>query len=357
MIIKRYVFAGFFVMFFVASAAFLALEVCVRMLGDVLALFRPGASFTPVVYFLQLPSIFVQISPVITMMSALFLLTEMLKNHEVRVLEAGGIPSRFLALLFLGAGLLVGIFVFGVNDRLVPVCERRLKPVGPVANLHFTSPGLFLYSARFAPPDLFEDIRIAEGVAPGPIRVIQGREARYRDGRWRIADGRFWLFDRTGKLVREEVFGEMVVTLAIEPVFLLENTRPPEEMSAIELTFLLKRLRRFDIAPVALAAAIQDKIAYPFLNLFILLAGLPFFFWRNSLSRFFVMSFSVLSAFFFYGMYSICYALARNGKVPVFFGAWTVHILLTVVAVAAIGLHGREKSSIITLFQKSKNKD
>ena len=103
------------------------------------------------------------------------------------------------------------------------------------------------------------------------------------------------------------------------------------ELSLTGIRRLMIELKHVGLSSIPLAIAANERIAYPFLNLFILLASIPFFFLRGKLSRFFIISFALLFSFFCHIVYSIGIAFAKNGQVPIWFGVWMVHFLILIL--------------------------
>jgi len=335
-------------MFAIASVGFLTLFVLIQMLTDIPDLLKHGGRFLLGGYLLQAPFMFVQISPIVTFMSSLLLISEMLKHNEVRILEIAGIPPLQVYQILMAGGALVGLLIFGVNNRLVPYCQKQLAPFGPARPVSFASPDIFLHADRFQPPDALEGVQIQRTLPDGRLIAVKADRARYAGGRWDISGGTSWTFGASGYLEREVTFVSLSMELPLTPELLAALSAPAERFTLAELKDLARRLRRLDIVPTPFLVGLQEKIAYPLLNLFIILAGLPFFLWRDKLNRFYIFGFSLVVAFVCYVLYTTGIAFARSGKTPIFFGVWMVHILIFLLAAIFIfRLQVQRKTSII----------
>ncbi|NLG12397.1 MAG: LptF/LptG family permease, partial [Elusimicrobia bacterium] len=96
----RYITFSFLKLFFLVSISFLLLFFFIEMIDNLFSIVRRGGSFNILYPLYRLPTIFVEISPVITFLSSMFLFGEMIKYGEIRVLEFSGIrPISILKIL------------------------------------------------------------------------------------------------------------------------------------------------------------------------------------------------------------------------------------------------------------------
>lgn len=347
MIKNRYVFSGFWKIFLLASASFLLLFLLIQILTDLPDILKAHQTINLKTYGLILPGIFVQISPIITFLSGLFLIAEMLKYHEIRVLETAGIkPFQIYRILFF-SGALVALLVFLVNDRLVPPCLKATKRPVFAEEVSFSSSDILLYGRKFLAPGYLEAPWISYFLPEGKLLTVQGKSAYYRAGYWEIYQGNYWLFGTDGQVEKERAFSRISLRLPLEPEVLTKLARPGEQLSFRELKTLLNRLKKLGVVPGALRVNLQEKVAYPLLNLFILFASIPFFLCRERLNRFLLISFSMLFSFFCYVFYSTSIALGRNGKLPASLAAWLVHLFVLLVSGVFLVRLQRQKKSII----------
>ncbi len=332
MIRKRYMLGEFFFLLLAVNLSFLALFLVVQIVSDLPEKLQAKSALNWENYLWQMPLIFVQLSPVLTFLASLFLLTEMMKRNEIRVLELSGIfPLRIYDMLLAG-GLFSTLVVFLVNETVSPVAYRRIKPLTAMKSVQLCSPTLFLYCEHFFPPDYVENIQVSQVLPEGDIFALTAKKAWFRQDFWLLGDGHTWKFNPEGRLTEEAFFRSMRLNLPVTAQMLAFLGQSLEGCKIKELLTIRRQLVKIGLSAQVLNALIQERFAYPLLNLFFILASLPFFFWRQKLSRFFVISFSFLFSFCCYFLYSTGIALAKNGQLPVVFGVWMVHILVVVMA-------------------------
>ncbi|MCM8830502.1 MAG: LptF/LptG family permease, partial [Candidatus Omnitrophica bacterium] len=82
----RYTISTFLKLFLMVSISFLLLFFFIEIIDNTYSIMRHGGRFSILKPLYRLPSIFVEISPVLTFLSSMFLLGEMIKYGEIRVL-------------------------------------------------------------------------------------------------------------------------------------------------------------------------------------------------------------------------------------------------------------------------------
>lgn len=345
---RRYLLSSFARYFAVAGAGILLIFFATELLADLPDLIREHRRFEPAAYATALPRMFVRISPVVTFLAALLLLTEMLKHRETRVLEISGIPPRVLSTTLLAAGAVVSLLVFTCNELAVPPLEPR--PAAVLEDVQFAAPGLRLTAPR---------LDIAAGVLERPFmtrelpdggRVVsQGRRAEFAGAGWRLVGGRERRFSEDGTLLSGTADAGGELDLPLSPAVLRDSLRTPAAMAQLssrDLRRLLAALAPLGLFPLPARAALQEKYAYPLLNLFILLPVLPFFFTRRRGSPLVAIALASLVMFASYVVYSCGAALAGTGRFPLWPASWLFHILASTLVVAG-SLHARWKSRIM----------
>ncbi|HOJ40237.1 MAG TPA: LptF/LptG family permease, partial [bacterium] len=143
MLRKRYMLVEFLAIYLAVNLSFLTLFLVIQVLTDLPQKMQAQAGLDWQSYLWQLPAIFVQISPMLTFVSSLFLLTEMMKRGELRILELGGILPLLVYDMLLLCGFLAALTVFWVNETLVPISYRHLKPARVVSGVHLSTPSFF----------------------------------------------------------------------------------------------------------------------------------------------------------------------------------------------------------------------
>ncbi|MDD3726047.1 MAG: LptF/LptG family permease [Candidatus Ratteibacteria bacterium] len=345
----RYTVFNFLKLFLLVSISFLLLFFFIEVIDNVYSIIRHGGIFNIIKVIYKLPSIFVEISPVLTFLSSMFLLGEMIKYGEVRVLEFSGIkPVSILRILFI-CGFIISGLVFYIKNFPAPLLLQKIEEDNEIDILSFSTDRYLLYSERFTPPSNFVNIQISEIFEDGEIITINAVSAIYiGDNIWSFKKGKLWHFDSNGHLKNSENFTSKIISIMLDPDIILETSRDIDELSYKELRNMMVKLSKLHILPVSLKGTYQERFAYPLLNVFLLLILVPFFFIKQKISRVFVLGFSIFLSFICYGIFSFGLTLAKSGKLPVFLGVWLVHIILSLAVISYfVWLYKKTKSGIM----------
>jgi len=345
---NKYIFLEFLKIFIISSIGFLFLFFIIQILEILPQILKSNQNINLKTYFFQSPKIFVQVSPIITFFTILFLLSEMLKYNEIKVLEITGISPFKVYRIFLTIGFIITGIVFLINNNIVPVCLNKIYSFKIINKINFSSPDIFIYSDKFIFPNSFENFQSSVSLSDKKLMVIKGKNANYSDGKWKIYNGKYWILSSKGFIEKEKLFSYISIKIPIEPDTIWKSTQPPDFMSLSDLKKLINKLKQLNLSPTNFKVGLQEKVAYPFLNFFIILASIPFFLLKEKFSRFFVISFSSFFSFFCYILYSTGISMANHRKVPILIGVWMVHIfILFITVVFFFKLQTTKKSDII----------
>jgi len=130
----RYTLFSFLKLFLIISISFLLMFLLIEIFENMKDVVKYGDRFNVLKTFYRLPSIFVEIAPVLTFLSGMFLLGEMMKYGEVRVLEISGIkPLKILTVLFF-CGFIISALSFYVKNFTSPVLLKQINDI-PDSNI------------------------------------------------------------------------------------------------------------------------------------------------------------------------------------------------------------------------------
>ncbi|HNS33543.1 MAG TPA: LptF/LptG family permease [bacterium] len=325
----KYVLFSFFKIFCISTISFILIFVFARIADDISDAIRMGEKFVIWQYAYDIPEIFVEISPVMTFLSVMFLLSEMLKYGELKVLEISGINHmRFFFIMCL-CGILISSLSFYVGNFVVPCCMKKKNKIGEIKAIHFSSPEYLLYSEKFVHPCTFEKIELSMILENQNIEVVKAESAIYQGtSAWLFNTGTSWIFDGKGNLMDTDIFSSKTYRLKLEPGILIASSKTMDTMTYGELKQLASNMERLGILSASMESYIHERAAYPLLNFFMLFILLPFFSLTRKISRVFVLSSSIILSFIAYGIYALGCGLAVSGKFPSALGVWLLHILI-----------------------------
>jgi len=322
----KYILTNFFKLFFISSLCLLLLFFTIQILDDLPDIISGEKVFLFSSYLCSLPSSFIQISPLITLLSGMFLASEMMKSNEIKIFEISGVNTLKVFSIFLFASFLISIFTFCIENFVVP---RITKIERTQKSISFSSSSLLFRADLFEGNGKFKNVEISIVSKEGSIYSLKANEGIYLGEKiWKFYNGTTYLIDRNGVLKKSENFNSKTIKIPLSSEILVIAGKNPDSLKLKELKMLIKELKKLGFYPFLQQTYYIEKISYPLLNLFILLIVFPFFLMKQKITRFFVLSSTIVLGFLSYGIYSFFIALAKEGKIHPFLGGWGFHLLI-----------------------------
>ncbi|MFO1010429.1 MAG: LptF/LptG family permease [Planctomycetota bacterium] len=241
-------------------------------------------------YLLQVPFVFLQVAPFITLVAGLFTVSRLLKHHEtIAALAAGVSAHRLLAPIFLmSAGVAAGMFglrealafdLANKRDAVRFVLEnKKLDRVYPHLWLRDLN-GSFVHLTQFRPS--VGDPPVAEARGIDAIVPSTGQSIEAARAVWVERNGRtgWWLEGGVYREVRPDQTRverplQMLEGFDFTPALALSYYRARE--NPLELSFSeVRELMRRDPDRAVYQTMFQYSLTFPLANLVLLLVGLP----------------------------------------------------------------------------------
>jgi lipopolysaccharide export system permease protein len=292
----------------------------------------PGADVVTL-YFLQIPFLFLQVAPFVTLVGGLFTVSKLMANREVIAgLGAGVSARRILLPVFLCAGLL-GAGMFGLRELAIEsIGERRDGLIDK------------LVLRRDAP--VYEDLWVKD-TGGNPVRIntfhpargnaaawiegfaatihkgeewteVTAREAYYVNGVWELTDGkRFSIEQRAGS--------ETLVVERLKSALTPRDVRTawkareaPVDLSFSELQELVRR----DPDNIQWHTLLQVNLAFPFAHIVLLLVALPFLLRYERSKSAAGAGVGFILCIFYFGLDFVCRSLGLQGELGPMLAGW-----------------------------------
>lgn len=290
-------------------------------------------------YLFNLPFLFLQAAPFITLIAGLFTLTRLLGNNEVGAVLAAGVSGRRLLLPIFAGGLLAAVGMFALRESatytILPVrdslhyqlTEKSPERVYNVLRLRDLA-GSRMRFAEYRPGENGEspsgvDFHIVLREGDQWVASIDASRAWWteRDGEWGLAleDG-----------VREEV-SERQHTTPIDwigpdlfdftPEMALTYRR--SQKNPLELSFLeAVELGRRDPDNVIYQTLMQYHLTFPLANLVLLLVGLPLVMRHERARGVEGVAKGLLLCLFFFAVDFVCRSFGVQGALDPLLASW-----------------------------------
>ena len=294
------------------------------------------------------PVIFVQTSPIASLLATLFTYSTLNNNNEIIALRASGLDFWKITRPALIFACMISALIFMVNEKFVPQSaslsqEIREEKIEVKKSAQAPIKQLFFYgldNRLFFIDEFFPSNKTLRGL------TVIGQDSQQRmtekitamKGEWTGSGWKLYNCQMTRYLPEDQsldgdapFFKEKIVDIKESPSDILKQKSTVSTMNIQELRAYIKRFKGSGATPVlnSLKVDLHQKIAYPFACIIIILVGLPFALVtgkRKGLS-FASVGIALLIGFFFFVVNSVGLALGKGGALPPLAAAWFAPIL------------------------------
>jgi lipopolysaccharide export system permease protein len=300
-------------------------------------------------YLWLIPIIVVQVCPMAVLLSSIYILANLSRHNEIIALKASGINLLTILKPLLFMGVLISVLIFLTNDRLVPeammkssvIKEENFRKsrkettrfIENVAAYGTHNRMIFVRNFNVNQKILNEVIVIEQDQRQKPIYKVTAKEAHWQNNIWLGKSVVFYTLDKTGQVIGDPaVYEEKELDIEEKPVDLLKKDAQAKFMSyrGLEQYINLLALAGGRLAR-RLKVELYYKLAFPFMNLVIILIGVPFAVNTNRGGTLLGIGISLGVGLSYYGLNAVFLALGRGGFLPPLLAAWMSNILFTAI--------------------------
>ncbi len=289
-ILKSYL-KNFIIINFSFSVIFVIVDVFDRL--HVVLRYNPKLEDAILYYFLNLPYVFIFISPVVVLLSSLFLMNVLSKYNETVAIRSSGISILRMVLPLLLFGLFYSVFILGFGEYVLPKSQywkdytynvkikgKKMEDVKRRANIFYKSESNLLFSIGFFDgysEKLYDvDITTYDSTTGGVAQKITAEYATWDGEQWVF----FKCFIRTFEQgvpidVRRYERNKIIPEVDVEPVDFIKSAKKPFSMNYFELLKYIERLKKTGEKFNKQLVDLHTKIAFPFSNIIILFFSIP----------------------------------------------------------------------------------
>ena len=349
-LIDRYLLRQF-LFFFVCG---LSIGACVFVVGDLIEQadrymkFRPPLGVLGEHFLYRTPAELYKALPLVVLLSATLLFVTLGRNNELTALKAGGVslyrvtgPLLLLALLITGGafafqeGLLPTLNQRGEEVDRIKIRGQRLRHLQRQTQLWFRGGSNRIFHINLFDPEAQEmsGVTVLE-LSPsfGIERRIDAAVVRWENGAWRFENGVERSFP-PGRRDRAEAFQRRSLSLPESFQDFMEIKKSPALMSYRELEGYVRKLEEGGHRVGKYLVELYGKLAFPFVNLIMVIVGIPFALHSPRSGRVIGIALAILLAIAYWLTHSLAVALARLELLPPLAAAWSANVVF-----AALGL-------------------
>lgn len=339
-ILDRYILKSVLAVFLTCIFIFLFLYITMDILSFLEEMLKKQVNFLVLVYYYlcYIPIMFVQVAPFACLLSTLYTFGKLNRNNEIIAMRSAGLSIFQISKTVIIFSLVVSLFVFWVNDRLVPRSTLMTKKIleqieeskkkgaekkQEVIN-NLTMYGLknrLYFINKFYPvTGNMEGIIILEHDQKQNItKKIVANKGFYEENLWKFSQCITYNFDSRGQIVQEPQYLEEEIMLIPEtPQDFLNQRQRPEVMDIRQLQDYIWRLSKSGATTVIRNARLElyQRFTSPFTSIIIVLLGIPFsLLARKRATGLSSIGITIMVGVLYYILEAISIALGRGGVI------------------------------------------
>lgn len=295
-------------------------------------------------YLTFLPIIFVQVAPVACLLATLYTFGTLNRGNEIIAMRASGLSIVQVTKVALMFGILVSMFLFWVNDRIVPqasalsakIKSRMQNKSAEKYDESITNLSMYglknrlFFVNNFSPAtNSMEGIVILEHDEKQNItKKIVASKGIYQDGVWKFYQCITYDFDANGQIINEQYLDEEIMTILESPREFLSQRQKPEYMTISQLEDYIWRLSKSGAQTVIrrLMVNFYERFAMPLESIMLILLGIPFsLMMKKRATGLSSIGIALILGFLYYVLNAVSLALGNAGIFPAFVAAFFAH--------------------------------
>jgi lipopolysaccharide export system permease protein len=343
-ILSWYVSREFTFVFLLAIGAFNAVYLVIDFFQTGRRFFEYEASMgLALLYYLcRIPMITFQTIPLAVLLSTLVTLGVLSRHMEVTAMKAGGISLYRIARPIFLISLGIAFINFFGNEYLAPYAYQKSEYIMNV-EVRKRDPGASfkdlniwykeeagIYNFQAFDPDLNTLKGITVYLFDENFRLVQrvdAHDAVWHEDRWTFNDVTIRRFPKKESMTVENR-SHMDIFIDLRPENLTEVEKSTEEMGYTELKRYVHRLRKAGYDATKYIVDLKIKLSSPFINLVMVLIGIPFALKTGRTGGFAAgVGISLAIGFTYWILISVSRAFGHSGILPAFLSAWSPHLL------------------------------
>ena len=353
-IFSRYLFSEMFypLMFCVLGVTVMLTSTMLYELSDMIFQKRVPVPIVLEMLLFRVPEVLSMSFPISVLFATVFALGRLNKDNEITAMRIAGFGIRKIILPFIVLGLLVSGASYWISDQVAPWASHRMynlvrevmiKDVTPMIseNTFFRGPEDRYFYVRVVDRknSRLEDIMIYETRYAGDTstfpRVITAKVGVFLDSSWVLQDGVVHEYDENGYMKNETAFKKMSIPVSDGLENFFGNQRTAAEMTRNELQEEIKLFTKSGINVSSWNVDYQLKLSVPFVSLIFVLIGAPLSL-HNRKGWGIGLVITIVVAFCFYVLQSICRSLGISGVMTPEVAAWLPNVLFVLLGVVLL---------------------
>jgi len=344
-VLHRYVIREYLKIFSLSLSSLLLIYVIVLFFQKVDLFVRYKAPFHLIFLYLlyKIPEVIFQWTlPYGVLLATLLTLGTLSRHSEITAMKAGGVSLYRITFPLFFIVFFISLFSFLGNEYLVPLTNHKTRYLLSV-QLRKEPPASFFknYKIWYRSDHHIFNIQLLDPKKKALkgftlyefdeqfrcLQRIDANEVKWINGKWKFYDGSVRDFDEGGS-IQTTPFRELEISLPENWESFESIERQSREMSYTELRTYIQRIQSAGYDSTRYLVELYAKLSYPFLNLIMILIGVPFAL-KTGRSGGVALSIGVsVMIGFVYGItFYVFLSFGKSGVLSPFLSAWIPTIL------------------------------
>jgi len=343
-VLSWYISREFIITFLLAVCAFNVIYLVIDFFESVSKLLEHRASIGLALsyYLMKIPNITFQTLPLAVLLSTLVTLGTLSRHTEITAMKANGISLYRITRPIILISLVISFATFFGNEYLAPYSHRKSEyimnmkvrkrdPKVSFKNLNiWYREDSSIYNFQAFDPELNTLKGITVYLFDKDFRLLQrvdAHDAVWEKDRWTFNDVTIRQFHGRESMTVEN-HRRMDFFMDITPETLRKVEKDTEEMGYGELKRYVRRLRKAGYDATKYIVDLEAKISFPFVNLIMVLIGIPFALKTGRTGGFAAgVGISLGIGLTYWILLSVSRAFGHSGILPPLLSAWSPHFL------------------------------
>lgn len=300
-------------------------------------------------HLLEIPQVFVQMTPPSVLMATIFTLSGMSRTNELVACYSIGVGLRQLMMIILAIVFIVSCFSLVLQDRILPPLFKKqtsyywrdMKGRNDFFfdvkqdKIWYRSKNLIYNLKRFD-----QNTNTIFGMAIyqfdsrfNLIEVFDAKKAHFSPQGWNLLDGTRTVFSKDDSLPITKKFDEMMLTIAETPKDFRELEKEIDGLRIKELYRYIGRIKDTGADTKAFLVKLHARISLSLIPLVMCILAIPFSIKsrrQGGIAKDLGICFVV--TFFYWLLYSVGLSLGTNGTLAPWVAAWSPSMLFLAFA-------------------------
>ncbi len=350
-VLHRYVIREYLKVFSLSLTSLLLIYVIVLFFQKIDLLIKHQAPFYLIFLYLlyKIPEVIFQWTlPYGVLLATLLTLGTFSRHSEITAMKSGGVSLYRITFPLFFIVLFISLFAFLGNEYLVPLTNQKTRYLLSV-QVRKEAPASFFknYKIWYRSDHHIFNIQLLDPKKKALkgftlyefddkfrcTQRIEASEVTWVNGKWKFYNGSVRDFDEGGS-IQTTPFTELELSLPDRWESFQSIERQSREMSYTELRTYIQRIQSAGYDSTRYLVDLYAKLSYPFLNLIMILIGIPFAL-KTGRSGGVALSIgvSVMIGFAYGVTFYIFLSFGKSGVLSPFLSAWIPTILFALAGI------------------------